>query len=76
MRPFSPTGLYWSNRGNVLCPEHAFQVLDEDWDNERWQPLPESSQGSHGMRYQCKQCSPNGTAVIHPRSMPSRIKTA
>ena len=61
----SPTGLFWSLRGAVLCIEHAAQLDGRAWLTERWEPLPETSQGFHGARYQCQKCSPDGTALVH-----------
>lgn len=65
MRPESLTGLYWSIRGTVLCQQHAPEAAEDRWTAESWCPLPESSQGFHGDRYQCQLCSPDGTAVAH-----------
>jgi hypothetical protein len=61
----SSTGLFWSLRGAVLCTEHAAQVDRQAWLMERWEALPETSQGFHGARYQCQKCSPYGTALVH-----------
>ncbi len=68
MRPDSPTGLYWSNRGSVLCRDHAFELSDAEWDDDRWQPMPPSSQGFRGVRYQCQVCAHDRAAIIHPPS--------
>ena len=65
MRTESPTGLYWSVRGSVLCVDHAREVDDARWTVEAWEPLPRSSQGFAGSRYQCQRCSPDGTALAH-----------
>ena len=75
MRPESSTGLYWSNRGTVLCREHAFQQADQEWMDERWRPLPDSSQGIHGIYYQCQQCALNGNAIVRAPSVLDRLKT-
>lgn len=64
MPPRSPTGLFWSLRGAVLCARHATEVDREAWLEERWEPLPPTSQGFHGAQYQCQKCSPDGTALI------------
>src|SRR5688572_20273923 len=50
--PASETGLYWSIRGKVVCLEHAGQIDVVRWTDERWVPLPGSSQGFHRRRYQ------------------------
>jgi hypothetical protein len=66
MIPVSPTGLYWSIRGNVACAEHANDILQARWVSEGWAALPETSQGFHGRMYQCEFCSPKRTAIYHP----------
>ena len=63
MRPDSPTGLYGSIRGNVLCPQHMEEVDEGRWIAEAWEPLPRSSQGAEGHHYQCQRCSRDGTAL-------------
>ena len=65
MMPTSPTGLYWSVRGQVACLEHAARLTEAEWLAEGWQPLPVSSQGHRGPRYQCQFCSPQQAAVVH-----------
>ena len=40
MRPESPSGLYWSMRGKVLCAEHTSEIDDDRWAAENWEPLP------------------------------------
>jgi hypothetical protein len=75
MPPESPTGLYWSLRGAVLCAEHAAQVDTPTWLAERWEPLPETSQGLHGARYQCQRCSPTGTAVARLSDRPPYVRS-
>lgn len=64
----SPTGLFWSLRGSVLCEAHAAQVDGTLWITERWEPLPRTSQGFHGDLYQCQRCSPDGTALVRTSS--------
>jgi hypothetical protein len=63
--PPSPTGFYWSVRGHVACLEHVARLTEAQWIAERWEPLPASSQGHGGNRYQCQYCSPERTAVVH-----------
>jgi hypothetical protein len=60
MRPESPSGLYWSIRGKVLCAEHTSEIDDDRWAAENWEPLPESSRFR---QYQCQRCSADGTAL-------------
>jgi hypothetical protein len=60
-RPESPTGLYWSIRGTVLCEQHAEGIGDDRWVMDGWEPLPESSQKFR--QYQCQRCSADGTAL-------------
>jgi hypothetical protein len=62
MRAESTTGLYWSIRGAVLCQAHIADVHDDGWHDDGWAALPESSQGSHGRRYQCQRCASDGRA--------------
>jgi CRP-like cAMP-binding protein len=58
MLPDSPTALYWSLRGEVACSAHTPDPCCSQWMAEGWQPLPKSSQGIRGSRYQCQHCSP------------------
>jgi hypothetical protein len=73
--PDSPTGLYWSVRGQVACPSHATQLEDSRWVAEKWVPMPAASQGFRGIRYQCEYCSPDHTAVVHSSANPSADAT-
>ena len=59
----SPTALYWSIRGSVLCTLHIREVDEQRWNSDGWQPLPATSQGLNGKRYQCQRCSSDGTAI-------------
>src|SRR5687768_1812406 len=36
--PESPTGLYWSMRGEIACQPHAPDPSDPRWDIEGWEP--------------------------------------
>ena len=63
MRPDSPTGLYWSIRGTVLCTQHLKEIDEDRWKCDGWEPLPSSSQAPEGYRYQCQRCSNDGTAL-------------
>jgi hypothetical protein len=76
MRPPTSTGLYWSIRGKVLCNAHAGDVSDDSWTSERWQPLPFSAQGVHGLRYQCVSCG--GRAISHQRraTLPAALESS
>ena len=59
--PETPTGLYWSIRGEVACIKHA---PDGDrWTTEGWKPIPMTYRGT----FQCQHCAPDHTAVTHPR---------
>ena len=73
MIPVSPTGLYWSIRGNVACAEHASDIVQTRWASEGWAPLPQTSQGFHGRKYQCEYCSPKRTALYHANGGASSI---
>ena len=61
--PLSATGLYWSVNGHVACAEHAAVIPGSSWVAEAWAPVPPSSQGFGGLRYECEYCSPQHTAV-------------
>jgi hypothetical protein len=63
VRLTSSTGLYWSKRGEVLCPPHAEDISVERWDDDNWTPLPDSVQGMHGRMFQCSRCC--GTPLVH-----------
>ena len=65
MLPESPSGLYWSIRGEVACPDHASRISNDRWKSEGWVPLPTSSQGYRGMQFRCQHCSPGRTALVH-----------
>lgn len=60
----SPTGLYWSTRGHIVCRDHADEILDSRWAAEGWSVLPASSQGFRGMRYQCEKCAPDNRVIV------------
>src|SRR5688500_11559614 len=64
--PDSDAGLYWSIRGEVACRHHVTHIEPMSWVIEGWAPLPMSSQGLHGRRYQCQECSPDHRAIAHP----------
>lgn len=66
MLPDSPTGLYWSVRGHVVCSDHASQITNPQWAADGWAPLPQSSQGFHGRTYQCERCSPRQNPIQRP----------
>ena len=77
MVPESPTGLYWSIRGEVSCRDHACIIGDERFGRERWRPIPLTAVGRHGLRYQCQYCAPEGTPVVHRRLTPMvRLRSA
>ncbi len=61
----SPTGLYWSIRGSVLCANHAAAVPVASWGADGWQPLPTSS--GRKRRYQCQACAQDGSALAPAR---------
>ena len=66
MRPLSPTGLYWSFRGEVACVDHAPSVHDPRWNLEGWAPVTARSGTEQGTRfeYQCQHCAPDGRAIV------------
>ena len=55
MRPESPTGLYWSIRGDIACCDHAPAAADPRWTEEKWKPLL-PAYPSKSVRYRCKLC--------------------
>jgi hypothetical protein len=69
MLPESPTGLYWSIRGEVACAKH---VPDgERWKSDGWQPLPISYRGA----LQCQHCAPDHTAIVNRRTEQSSMQS-
>ena len=59
--PDTPTGLYWSIRGEVACINHT---PDGDrWTDEGWKPVPVN----YAEIFQCQHCAPDHTALAHPR---------
>jgi hypothetical protein len=64
MRPESPSGLYWSDKGEIACADHAPHINDPRWISHRWKVLS-AVLGHHGMLYQCQHCSPSGTPILH-----------
>jgi len=64
MRLCSPTGLYWSLRGEVACPAHVPQADDPRWEQEQWTPLPEMYEYVRATRYRCQHCAPEGTPLV------------
>ena len=68
--PLSATGLYWSVLGHVACADHAAAIPSPRWRAEAWTPVPTSSQGFRGLRYECEYCSPQHTAVTRPQGFP------
>ena len=65
MHPISPTGLYWSMRGEVACDDHAPSFDDPRWTVDGWKPLPVSCGYLKATRYQCQHCAEDGRAVVH-----------
>ena len=67
--PETPTGLYWSIRGEVACMNH---VPDGNrWTAEGWKPVPESQRGT----FHCQHCAPEHTALAHPRENASESES-
>ena len=62
-RPPSPTGLYWSIRGEVACDDHAPATDDPRWRTEGWNPVPVASGHRDRSRYQCQHCALDGRAI-------------
>ena len=54
-RPESSSGLYWSKRGEIACPQHAPEAADRRWAAEGWQPLKPPQQFKE-WRYACVHC--------------------
>ena len=38
-RPFSATGLFWSEHGTIACERHIPHPGSDTWNWERWEPL-------------------------------------
>jgi hypothetical protein len=64
MRPQSPTGLFWSIRGEVACDQHAPAEDDPRWVDDGWDSMPTSSARLQTSRYQCQHCADDGRAVV------------
>ena len=56
--PSSPTGLYWSLRGEVACIDHVPTDPAQQKGNG-WQPIPITYRGT----FQCQHCSPDRKAL-------------
>ena len=65
MRPESPTGLYWSIRGEIGCSDDAPEASDPRWTDERWKPCIPALPSRHPT-YACKHCN-GGTPIVHGR---------
>lgn len=71
--PTSPTGLYWSMRGHVICGEHAAKLIDraDEWAAEGWEPLRTSTQRILGIKYLCEKCGADHEVAVRSQN-PSR----
>jgi len=58
------SGLFWSMRGEVACPDHV--PAEPRWTAEGWVPLPVAQQGRDGITYLCQHCSAAGIAFVRP----------
>ena len=67
MHPPSPTGLYWSRRGDVACAAHAPKTTDHEWTADVWKPLIPVHPKT-GPRYRCRRC--HGSLIEHARPAP------
>ena len=72
MRSQSPTGLFWSIRGEVACARHAPADDDPRWVEDGWDSMPASSAGLQASRYQCQHCADDGRAVVPNVGRPAR----
>jgi len=59
----SPTGLYWSIRGEVACVNHVPPGAAQRT-ADGWQPIPFAYDGT----FQCQNCSADHTVLAHPRA--------
>jgi CheY-like chemotaxis protein len=64
----TPTGLFWSKRGEVACADHAPQSDVGRWRAERWRPILEAEMKR--LEYRCQHCA--GTPIGHgaPKPVP------
>ena len=52
----SPTGLYWSERGETACAEHTPYEGTDTWNWERWAPLPATAITEADYPLKCECC--------------------
>jgi CheY-like chemotaxis protein len=62
------TGLFWSQRGEVACADHAPQADPARWRAERWRPILPAE--LKRLEYRCQHCT--GTSIGHgaPKPVP------
>ena len=52
----SPTGLYWSERGEIACAKHTPYEGTDTWNWERWAPLPVEAIAEADYPLRCETC--------------------
>ncbi len=52
----SPTGLYWSERGEIACALHTPFEGTDTWIWERWAPLPVAAIAEADYPLRCETC--------------------
>ncbi len=52
----SPTGLYWSERGEIACALHTPYEGTDTWNWERWAPLPVAAIAVADHPLRCETC--------------------
>ncbi len=52
----SPTGLYWSERGEIACAKHTPYEGSDTWIWERWAPLPVAAIAEADYALRCETC--------------------
>ena len=57
--------LFWSQRGEVACRQHAPTGDSDRWLEERWAAIP-SAAHKHGIRLQCQYCPGHDGPIHHP----------
>ena len=58
--------LFWSNRGEIACVDHAPDATSQRWRQERWAAIPAST-GERRVVYCCQHCPGNGSPIDRSR---------
>ena len=56
----SPTGLFWSQRGEIACAAHTPYVGSDTWIWDRWEPMPQEAAHGYAQRGYVARCESCG----------------